>query len=712
MMKSILLFIIVGFTLSGIAQYNYPMSKTVDSSDTYFGVRYPDPFRWLENMKDSEVKNWFKSQGEFTNEIINNINGCKELQNEWENLSKLKSTKYSDRYERGNKIFFVEKKPGTSPKLYFKEKGASNSQLLLDPETSSLEKDVEIQSCIPSFDGKKVVITFMKSGAEISTIKIFDVDTKQFLSDVIYPCFSSIFWYQDNNAFIYTSLVTDDNTSEKFLKNNKIKLHIIGNDSKNDIDIFSSESHPELGIKPYNFPNAELTELSPDYLFSSVGNDDGLNIYYVASSNEQYSKHINWKSLSKAEDQLVKSIDFKGNLAYAMSNKNAPNFKLIATTISDPNWNNAEVIAAERKDLILDNFSFCKDYIVLTYSDGINSRLFKYDLKTKNTTEIKLPYIGNISLWCPDRTTYNCYFKIKSWNKPSSEFKLNALTNEINVSEYHTKANFPAVFDSIEVEEIEIKGHDGTLIPLSIIYKKGMKMDGKNYCLMDSYGAYGYSSLPFFDPIYGSLISKGIIFAIPHVRGGGEKGEAWRIAGYKGTKPNTWKDFNSCAEYLIAKKYTSSKKIIASSGSAGGIMIGRAITEKPDLYGAAICISGVVNTMRSEQMPNGQNFSFEIGSTKNADECKSLFVMDAVAHVESNKQYPAIICATGINDPRVSPWQSAKLIAAFQQLNPKGKPSLLMVNYDGGHFSSDQEMAAQIAFALWQCGHPNFQLKN
>ena len=160
MMKSILLlFIIVGFTLSGLAQYNYPMSKTVDSSDTYFGVRYPDPYRWLENMKDSEVENWFKSQGEFTKEIISNINGCKELQNEWENLSKLKSTKYSDRYERENKIFFVEKKPGTSPKLYFKEKGTSHSQLLLDPENSSLEKDVEIQSCIPSFNGKKVVIT-------------------------------------------------------------------------------------------------------------------------------------------------------------------------------------------------------------------------------------------------------------------------------------------------------------------------------------------------------------------------------------------------------------------------------------------------------------------------------------------------------------------------------------------------------------------------
>jgi len=711
-MKKTLLTLIAINSFLGKAQYNYPKSKMVDSSDTYFGVTYKDPYRWLEKMKEPEVESWFKSQAHYTDEIISHISGLEELQAEWESLSKLRRARYYDRYERGNRIFFRKIEQGESfSKLYFKESEATNPQLLLDLQNSMLGADVEIQSIIPSFDGKKIIITYMKGGAEISTIKIFDVDTKQFLSENIYPCFSNVFWCQDNKSFIYTSLVTDDNTSDKFLKNNKVKLHVVGTDPAKDADIFSTVSHPEFNIKEYNFPNGELTEQAPDYLFSLISNDDGLNIYYVASVKEQYAKQINWKSLSKAEDQLIKSIDFKGKMAYAMSNKNTPNYKLIATSIDAPDWNTAEVIAAERKDLILDNFSFCKDYIVLTYTDGINSRLFKYDAKTKRTTEIKLPYIGNASLWCTNRNTNTCYIKVTSWNKPSTEFKLNVKTDEITLSEYDTKSNFPSIFDSIEVKEVEVKGHDGTMIPLSIVYKKGLKKNGQNYCLMDSYGAYGYSSLPFFDPNYCSLISKGIVFAIPHVRGGGEKGEAWRTGGFKVTKPNTWKDFNSCAEYLITEKYTSAKKIIAMSGSAGGIMIGRAITEKPDLYGAAICVSGVVNTLRSEQMPNGLNFSYEIGSTKNETDCKALFEMDALAHVETNKHYPALICATGINDPRVSPWQSAKFIAAFQQRNPTSKPFLLMVNYDNGHFNSDGGMAAQIAFGLWQCGHPDFQLK-
>ena len=361
--------------------------------------------------------------------------------------------------------------------------------------------------------------------------------------------------------------------------------------------------------------------------------------------------------------------------------------------------------------MVLGDFNICKDFILLTYSEGVNCRLYKYDFKTKVTTEVKLPYAGNLDAWCTDRKSNTCYVKLRSWHKTATEYKLNALTNAFELSEFTAPSNYGNLFNDLEVEEIEVKGHDGVMIPLSIIYKKGMKKDGSNFCLIDSYGSYGYSMLPYFDMQHNSLVTKGLIVAIPHVRGGGEKGEDWRIGGFKTTKPNTWKDFNSCTEYLITKGYTSAKKIIATSGSAGGIMISRAITERPDLYGAAICISGVVNTLRLEQMPNGLNCSFEFGKTKDSIECKGLSEMDGVSHVMKNKDYPALVCITGIKDPRVSPWQSAKLVAAFQQRNPKGKPALLMVNYENGHFNSAEDFANQITFALWQCGHPDFQLK-
>ena len=713
-MKNIVLLIIVcRCSYSTMAQINYPFSKTVDSSDTHFGVNYPDPYRWLEKMNEPEVENWFKAQAILTNEVISKISGREELVAEWENLSKLRKTSYGERRVANGRIFYFKTAQGESyPKLYFKENGSSTEQVLLDPSTCVPGKIVTLQGSIPSHDGKKVVITYMENGSEISAIRVLDVATKQFLPENIYPCLGGgIFWCHDDKAFIYTSLVTDDNTSKDFLKNNKIKLHILGEDYKKDNDYLSSESYPELNIKPYNFPGGELSDLAPDYLFSSIGNDDGLHIKYVASVKEQYNKHINWKILIAAEGQLVKAIDYIGGSVYLITNKNAANCKLIATDINQPNWSKPEIIAAERKDMVLEDFNICKDFIILTYSEGVNCRLFKYDLKTKVTTEVKLPYAGNMNAWCTDRRSNNCYVKLRSWNKTATEYKLNVSTNTFDLSEFNAQANYPEIFNDIEVEEIEVIGHDGVMIPLSIIYKKGMKKDGSNFCIMDGYGSYGYSMLPYFDLQHNSLVTKGLVVAIPHVRGGGEKGEAWRVGGLKINKSNTWKDFNSCAEYLISKGYTSAKKIIASSGSAGCIMISRAVTERPDLYGAAISISGLVNTLRLEQMPNGVNCSFEFGKTTDSLECKGLSEMDGVSHVVKNPNYPALICVTGINDPRVSPWQSAKLIATFQQLNPSDKPALLMVNYENGHFNSDSDYADQIAFALWQCGHPDFQLK-
>jgi prolyl oligopeptidase len=276
--------------------------------------------------------------------------------------------------------------------------------------------------------------------------------------------------------------------------------------------------------------------------------------------------------------------------------------------------------------------------------------------------------------------------------------------------------DYPEAYKDLIVEETEVKGHDGMMIPISIIYKKGTKLDGSNCCLMNSYGAYGYSMEPYFDVKLNSLAIKGIVIAIPHVRGGSEKGEAWYKAGYKTTKPNTWKDFNSCAEYLIAKGYTSADKLAGTGTSAGGILISRAITERPDLYAAAICNVGIANAMRFEITPNGPANIPELGTVKDSIECKALYEMDGVQHVVTGTKYPAVICVGGWNDPRVIAWQPGKFAAALQNASSSGKPVLMKVNYDNGHFTEDKTVtyanfANQFAFVLWQCGHPNFKLK-
>jgi prolyl oligopeptidase len=251
------------------------------------------------------------------------------------------------------------------------------------------------------------------------------------------------------------------------------------------------------------------------------------------------------------------------------------------------------------------------------------------------------------------------------------------------------------------------------MIPLSIIYKKGIPLDGSNSCILRGYGAYGISATPGFS-ILNSVALRGVVLAIAHTRGGGEKGEAWYRAGYKTTKPNTWEDFISCAEYLVKKGYTSPQKLAGTGTSAGGILISRAITERPDLFAAAVCNVGCANAMRLEFSANGPVNTPEFGTVKDPVECQALFEMDGVQHVEKGVKYPAVMGVGGWNDPRVPAWEPGKFVAALQAATASGNPILMKVNYDNGHFTEEKSVtfknfAGQFAFLLWQTGHKDFQ---
>ncbi|WP_410494487.1 prolyl oligopeptidase family serine peptidase [Chryseobacterium sp. CH1] len=252
------------------------------------------------------------------------------------------------------------------------------------------------------------------------------------------------------------------------------------------------------------------------------------------------------------------------------------------------------------------------------------------------------------------------------------------------------------------------------MVPLSIIYPKNMKMDGSTPAYITGYGGYGISSTPRFSNRLSVLLEQGVVVAIAHVRGGGEKGENWHKDGMKAKKPNTWKDFIACSEYLVDQKYTSPSKLIGNGVSMGGVLIGRAITERPDLFAVAIAEVGMTNALRSQNSANGDNQIPEIGSIKKAEDIKSLIEMDAQSKVKKGVKYPAVIVRTGMNDSRITPWEPAKFAAVLQNSTASEKPVLLYVNYENGHFTSDldvvfKEYSDIFAFALWQVGHPKFQ---
>jgi prolyl oligopeptidase len=301
---------------------------------------------------------------------------------------------------------------------------------------------------------------------------------------------------------------------------------------------------------------------------------------------------------------------------------------------------------------------------------------------------------------------------VSSWLQPPVVYEIDAATGEVRKSVFNGDVRYPEMADLV-VEEVEVPGHDGTMIPLSIIHRRDIKLDGSSPCILEGYGAYGISWNPEFSPRY-SVANRGVVVAYAHVRGGSEKGEAWYRAGYKTTKPNTWKDFISAAEYLIARGYTSPERMTGRGTSAGGVLISRAVTERPDLFAAAVVNVGVANAMRVEFSPNGPVNTPEFGTVKDAIEAGALFEMDGLQHVTPGVRYPAILGVGGWNDPRVAPWEPGKFVAAIQQASTSGRPALMLVNYDNGHFTEEKSVtyrnfANQFAFALWQAGLKDYQ---
>jgi prolyl oligopeptidase len=715
MKKKIILVFVFAVGVSAYAQWKYPPTRTVDSTDTYWGKAYKDPYRWLENVKSTEVADWFKAQANLSDSLLNRIPGRDSLAQEWMALDKLKPASYSNiTYEHG-RVFYKKTLGGENVgKLYYRQGWNGDERLLFDPSGYKAGVTTVIQYMVPSFDGRHVALGFSSEGAEVSEIRVLDVDRGTLLPESIYPSeVGPIGWTLDHSSFFYIAHKTADTKSPEFELNIKTKIHKLGTDPATDIDFFSNESYPDLGIAPKEWPFAFIDESYPALLLANVGTvQNEIKLYYAPVSELKRGK-VKWNLLCQESDSLVRGMEFHENSVYAVTHKNAPKYKLIRTNVNTPHWKNAETVLPEASDAI-ETIVKSKDYLFIVYSNGIVNRVVKYAFATSRTVPVALPVSGTVNFICPDKRTNRCIVFVTSWTLPTTVYDYDADKDVFTKSMFNSDVSYPG-FENLVAEEVEVPGHDGAMIPLSIIYKKGLPLNGNNCCILEGYGAYGISFTPSFS-IRRSLALKGVVLAYAHVRGGSEKGEQWYKAGYKTTKQNTWKDFISCAEYLIQKGYTSPQKLAGTGTSAGGILISRAVTERPDLFRAAICNVGCANVMRMEFTPNGPVNVPEFGTVKDSIECSALYEMDGVAHVRKGVGYPAVICVTGWNDPRVTAWEPGKFAAALQNATASDRPVLMKVNYNSGHFTEEKivtfkNFADQFAFVLWQTGHPDFQPK-
>ncbi|MBX2924397.1 MAG: S9 family peptidase [Chitinophagaceae bacterium] len=698
------------------AQFNYPATKEIPVVDDYFGTKVTDNYRWLEDLKDTGVQQWFKAQSEFTDTVISRIKGRDILYNRMKEMQKMVGDIFGVIHQNKNTFFYVKvERGGNLGKLYYRSLPAGKEELLFDPEAYG--KGTELINFVVDDPGNKIAMSLSKDGAEVCEIRILDVKTKKLLTDSIEPVWSefSFEFTQNSNAVLYTKMNSTDNSSDDLLKNMKVCLHTIGTKAENDRVIVSREHNTELGILPEQFPAVTFSD-DKKYIFLDIGSVKNEKMVYYAPGSEFSRAKIAWKSLIKFDDEITGYCSI-GNQLFFLSHKNAPNFKIGVTDLQNPDFENAKIIVPESKEVIR-SIQKTKSYIFYSLSNGINQ--YKYQINPTGFIIKKLPLPEGINGSAPFNPGQNDRLIVynNSWLSPYTLYEYDAIKSTVVKSVwFDMNGKIPDYKKDFTVEEVEVRSYDGTMVPLSVIYPKNIQLDGHTPCYLTGYGGYGISIQPNFIASMAAFLEQGCCIAFAHVRGGGEKGEEWHKGGMKSTKPNTWKDFIACAAYLVDKKFTSPQKLIGNGMSAGGILIGRAITERPDLFAVAIDEVGVTNALRMEVTPNGANQIPELGSIQNEEDARYLLGMDAQSKVKKGVKYPAVFVRSGMNDPRVVPWMPGKFAATLQNNSASGKPVLLYVNYNNGHFTSDidvtfKELSDMLAFSLWQVGHPNFERSN
>ena len=437
--------------------------------------------------------------------------------------------------------------------------------------------------------------------------------------------------------------------------------------------------------------------------------------YYIEPVEAVGTSNSAWRKFADLSDK-VKDVAVEGDDLYLLTFKDASRYKILRTDARHPDLSSAEVVVPST-EVVVQDMSAAQDALYVQVLDGGINRILQVPYGPKPKAEnLALPLDGSISLMGSDPRVPGTLLGLTSWRRGGRYYAYDPNSNQVTETHLQLAGPFDDPSDLVSME-VKAKSYDGTLVPLSIVHKKGVKLDGSNPTLLGGYGAYGIVTYsPGFDPTQIAWYERGGIIATCGVRGGGEYGEDWHLAGKGPTKPNTWRDFIACAEYLVDKKYTSPAHLAGKGASAGGILIGRAITERPDLFAAAVIVSGVLDALRNETTSNGVGNIPEFGSTKTKAGFKALYAMSSYHHVKDRTPYPAVLLTVGMNDPRVDPWESAKMTARLQAATSSGKPVLLYVHYATGHGrigATEQQiqesMADQWSFLLWQLGDPAFQ---
>jgi prolyl oligopeptidase len=689
-----------------MAQGGPPVARVSPVTETLFGTSVVDRYRWME-AEGPEWKAYVQGQGAYAKRILDAIPGRDAL------------FQAVDRYTRaviavsgvqvGGGLIFTEVRPAGANtfKLYVREGVSGRDRLLIDPDAyASGASHATLDWWAASPDGRHVVFGTSPGGSENSIARIMVTATGAILPETIdRTALATPSWGPDGAGFFYNRLqgsVSPDSTDKYKLSTNW--YHRLSSDPAQDVRVLAKSSSPSVALVDTDYPVVAATPGSNVAIAAVISGAQNEQSMFVAQLAQAEAGAPVWRPICSAADKVT-NVAVRGEDIYLLTHQGAPHYKILRTRASAPSVSGATTVVPESASVIR-GIAAAKDGLYVQDLNAGIAGLRRLGLDGRVTT-IALPFAGSIDGLYADTLHDGVWFFLQGWVRPSV---LCYVGPDGKVVQTDITPQPPIDVSPYTSEEVFATAKDGVRVPVSIVYRKGLKRDGSAPLLLEAYGSYGTSIDPSFLARWLPLLDLGGVFAVAHVRGGGELGEDWHLAGQKLNKPSTWRDTIAAAEYLITERYTSGPKLAVIGGSAGGITMGRFVTERPDLAAVVVSQVGVSNAMRFEFSPNGPLNIPEFGTVTDPEGFKALYEMDAYQHVRDGTHYPSVLLTTGLNDPRVSSWQLTKMAARLQAANASKNPILLRIETDAGHgmgstrTQRDHETADILAFMLWRTG--------
>jgi prolyl oligopeptidase len=687
-------------------------ARTADVVETRYGIPTHDPYRWMEGNDNADVTNWLRAQGQATDAWLARIPARDALLRRVRELGLGTSGAFGAQPAGGRLFYRYIGANEQLAKLMVRGAGG-NSRVLVDP--AALGKDgshASVNATSPSPDGAAIAYDLAQGGGEVSQIHVMDVRAGLDAPDVVERVWGEFpaSWLPDRSGFLYTQMAPPAKDADPLL-NMVVRLHIFGTSVDGDPVIIGRRAGEALAYAPEEFPSVAVDQESGWMIAFGGGahNEARIAVAPLESLDRSGAGKTPWRKVAEYSDS-IEGVWIHGDRLYLLTFKNASNRKLVSVPLAAPDLASAKVEIPESSGATIVGAAAAHDALYIQTMSNGRAGLLRMPWGGA-PAPLALPYDGWIDSVAADPLRDGAIVEMQGWTKPGSIYGVDG--SAFQPMGIGTTTN--ADFSNIAADEVEATSSDGTKVPLSILYRKDLARDGSHAAIVNGYGGYGVSETPFFQSSRLAWLERGGVYAVCHVRGGGEKGYEWQRMGTHEHKMNGVHDLEACAQYLIDNRFTSAKKVAAQGGSMGGVLIGRAITDRPDLFAAANIAVGIVNPLRILAAENGANQKTELGDPETEAGYKSLYAMDPYLHVKDGTAYPAVLFTVGLNDKRVAPWMTAKMAARMQAATTSGKPVLVRIESDAGHgigSTRDQslrERADVWAFILATTGDAEFQ---